>query len=113
MPLNTRGNSRRCIGHSRRSRAGNRGRCWLGSRPLVAAFVIGDALVIGDASDGAAGVSPTMPMKASGPLALPRASAPKALKARAPAMRSPVRDRLTDGRMIKLPFSALQQLLRR
>jgi len=32
--LNTRGNSRRCVCHSRRSRAGNCGRCRLGSRLL-------------------------------------------------------------------------------
>src|SRR5271156_3049627 len=33
----------------------------------------------------------------------PRASAPTPLKARAPATRSPVRDRLIDGRMITFP----------
>jgi hypothetical protein len=43
-------------------------------------------------------------VKASRPLELPPiASAPTALKARAPAMRSPVRDTLIDERMIIFP----------
>src|SRR5271163_138311 len=57
----------------------------------------------------APGFPPTMPMKASGPLELPPiASAPTALKARAPAMRSPVRDTLVDERMIIFPSLVLE-----
>ena len=51
---------------------------------------------------------PTIPVKPPTPLPPwppppPRASAPTPLKARAPATRSPVRDRLIDGRMITFP----------
>src|SRR5277367_5816899 len=50
------------------------------------------------------GFPPTMPMNASGPLELPLAAPiASALKARAPAMRSPVRDTLIDERMMIFP----------
>src|ERR1700679_3773203 len=52
------------------------------------------------------GFPPTIPMKASGPFALPPpAAAPPALEARAPTTRSPVRDRLIDERMIIFLYS--------
>src|ERR1700722_4086938 len=50
------------------------------------------------------GFPPTMPMNASGPLELPVAAPiASALQARAPAMRSPVRDTLIDERMMIFP----------
>src|SRR5277367_1847253 len=50
------------------------------------------------------GFPPTMPMNASALLELPLAAPiASALKARAPAMRSPVRDTLIDERMMIFP----------
>src|SRR5271155_5892014 len=57
------------------------------------------------------GFPPTMPINASGPLELPLAAPiASALKARAPAMRSPVRDTLIDERMIIFPSPVLERL---
>src|ERR1700722_16842595 len=52
----------------------------------------------------APGFPPTMPINASGPFELPVAAPiASALKARAPAMRSPVRDTLIDERIMSFP----------